>query len=151
MNKPKKVAVGADHRGIELKEILIRFLTKHGFEAADLGTNSPGAFDYPDIAFPLSERVARGEFDRGILVCMSGTGMAICANKVRGIRAAICDSVEHAKLSREHNDANVLILGSQFVSDETACGIALEWLNMPFEGGRHENRVRKISEYENRK
>lgn len=143
-----KIAVGADHRGIALKAKLIQYLRAQGFEASDLGTDSPEAFDYPDIAFPLSERVAQGEFDRGILVCMSGTGMAICANKVRGVRAAICDSVEHAKLSREHNDANVLILGSQFVSDEMACKIALEWLKMPFEGGRHEKRVRKIADYE---
>ena len=146
-----KVAIGADHRGVGLKKQLKDFLSKEGFSVSDLGTHSTEPFDYPDIAFPLSEKVSKGEFDRGILVCMSGTGMAICANKVRGVRAAICDSIEHAKLSREHNNANVLILGSQFVSDAMACQIALEWLKMPFEGGRHEQRVRKISDFENRK
>ncbi len=148
--KSLKVAVAADHRGVELKKKLKEFLSRLGHEVTDLGVSSEEPMDYPDVAFPLSKRVASKEFDRGILVCMSGTGMAICANKVKGVRAAICDNMEHAKLSREHNDANVLILGSKFVSDEAACEIARGWLSTPFEGGRHEKRVQKIIDFENR-
>lgn len=148
--KGMKVAVAADHRGVELKEELKEFLTRMGYEVTDLGVSSEEPVDYPDVAFPLSERVATKQFDRGILVCMSGTGMAICANKVKGIRAAICDNLEQAKLSREHNDANVLILGSKFVTSEVACEIAREWLVTPFGGGRHEKRVLKIVDFENK-
>lgn len=144
-----KVAIAADHRGVQLKKKLSDFLTKHGHQVADLGVHTEEPSDYPDVAFPLSQQVASGKFDRGILVCMSGTGMGICANKVKGVRAAICDNMEHAKLSREHNDANVLILGSKFVTDEAACEISKEWLATPFEGGRHAARVKKITDFEN--
>ena len=147
--KISKVAIAADHRGVQLKKKLTDFLTYLGYEVKDLGVHTEEPSDYPDVAFPLSSKVARGEFDRGILVCMSGTGMAICANKVKGVRAAICDNLEHAKLSREHNDANVLIMGSKFVSDEAACEIIKAWLETPFEGGRHEQRVKKIIDFEN--
>ncbi len=147
--KAIKVAIAADHRGVALKKKLAEFLQKNGYAVKDLGVHSEEPSDYPDVAFPLSKKVASGEFDRGILVCMSGTGMAICANKVKGVRAAICDNLEHAKLSREHNDANVLILGSKFVSDEAACEISKAWIETPFEGGRHEQRVKKIIDFEN--
>jgi glycine hydroxymethyltransferase len=141
-----KIAVASDHRGWELKEKLMEFLAQKGYEVNDLGISSSEPSDYPDVAFPLAERVGRGEFDRGILVCLSGTGMAICANKVKGIRAAICESEEQARLSREHNDANVLIMGSQFVARDQAEKIAALWLATPFEGGRHARRVQKISD-----
>ena len=147
--KVSKVAIAADHRGVQLKKKLADYLTFLGYQVTDLGVHTEEPSDYPDVAFPLSEKVADGEFDRGILVCMSGTGMAICANKVKGVRAAICDNMEHAKLSREHNDANVLILGSKFVNDEAACKISKAWLETPFEGGRHEQRVKKIIDFEN--
>lgn len=153
VTEPKKtlhVAVSADHRGVELKKKLVDFLARGGIKVADLGVSSEEPADYPDVAFPLAERVAAKEFDYGILVCMSGTGMAICANKVRGVRAAICDNLEQAKLSREHNDANVLILGAKFVAPELACQMAKEWLATPFEGGRHEQRVRKIMDFESK-
>jgi len=144
-----KVAIAADHRGVQLKKKLKDFLTQNGHQVTDLGVHTEEPSDYPDVAFPLSQQVASGKFDRGILVCMSGTGMGICANKVKGVRAAICDNMEHAKLSREHNDANVLILGSKFVSDDQACEISKEWLATPFEGGRHAARVKKITDFEN--
>ncbi len=146
-----KVAVASDHRGVEFKKTLVECLSSLGFKVTDLGVHSEEPFDYPDIAFPLAEKVARGEFDRGVLVCMSGTGMAICANKVRGIRAAICENLEQAKLSREHNDANVLIMGSKFIGTKAACEVASEWLKTPFEGGRHEKRVQKIIDFENKR
>lgn len=150
-SKISRVALAADHRGVHLKKKLLEALSALGYELQDLGVHSEEPSDYPDVAFPLAEKVARGEFDRGILICMSGTGMAICANKVRGIRAAICDSVEQARFSREHNDANVLILGSKYVAEENALEIAHLWLKTPFEGGRHTGRVQKILDFEKRK
>jgi ribose 5-phosphate isomerase B len=147
----RKVAIAADHRGVEMKKTLSDYLKGRGYEVADLGVHGEEASDYPDVAFPLSEKVAAGQFDRGILVCMSGTGMAICANKVAGIRAAVCDTEDQALLSRGHNDANVLIMGSKYVTSEEACRIAQAWLDAPFDGGRHEVRVNKIIQFEKRK
>lgn len=147
----KKVAIAADHRGVYMKKMLTDYLRGQGYEVSDLGVDTEAASDYPDVAFPLSEQVASGRFDRGILVCMSGTGMAICANKVAGIRAAVCETEDQAVLSRGHNDANVLIMGAKYVTSDEACRIAGLWLKAPFEGGRHETRVNKITEFEKRK
>ena len=144
-----KIAVGSDHRGFPLKEKLISFLRENGFVVADLGTHreTPPS-DYPDIAAKLSRRVARGFFDRGLLICGTGIGMSIAANKIKGIRAARCVSKRDALLSREHNDANVLALGGMTTSLKTAKEIVKVWLKTESEGGRHRRRVRKIERLE---
>jgi len=149
--KISRIGIAADHRGIEMKTTLTGFLRDQGYEVIDFGAHSAEPSDYPDVAFPLAEKVSSGELDRGILVCMSGTGMSICANKVSRVRAAICDNAEHARLSREHNDANVLIMGSAFVGLDQACEMTELWLNTAFEGGRHSKRVQKILDYERTK
>ena len=144
-----KIAIGSDHRGFPLKEKLIPFLRKSGFEVADLGTHrgrSPS--DYPDIAVKLARRVAGGAFDRGILICGTGIGMSIAANKIRGIRAARCVTRRDALLSREHNDANVLTFGGMTTSFEAAKEIVSVWLKTDAEGGRHRRRIRKIEKVE---
>lgn len=144
-----RIAVGSDHRGFSLKEKLIQFLRQNGFEVADLGTHEKGVpSDYPDIAAKLSRRVARGAFDRGLLICGTGIGMSIAANKIKGIRAARCVTKRDAVLSREHNDANVLALGAMTTSFKSAKDIAKAWLNTEAEGGRHLRRVKKIEKIE---
>jgi ribose 5-phosphate isomerase B len=137
------VAVGSDHRGVELKKDVIRLLAadRHGYR--DFGTFSEESVDYPDIAREVAGAVAGGGFDRGILICYTGIGMCISANKVRGIRAALCKSNEAARLARLHNDANILCLGAMDV-DEHVPEIAEIFLTTGFEGGRHLRRVNKI-------
>jgi ribose 5-phosphate isomerase B len=139
-----KVALGADHRGFRLKEDLKRWLAARGHEAVDLGPDSADRVDYPDYAFKVAGAVARRQSDRGILVCSTGIGMSIAANKVQGVRAALVDSVRLARLSREHNDANVLCLGADIVSSALARRIVGVWLKTEFAGGRHARRVRKL-------
>lgn len=143
-----KIAIGADHRGLSLKEKLIRFLRGHGFEVADLGTHHKKSCDYPDIAATLARRVALGTFDRGVLICGTGIGMSIAANKIKGIRAARCVTPRDARLSREHNDANILALGGNTTSFRLAKVIVGIWLKTTSEGGRHRRRVRKIGKLE---
>jgi ribose 5-phosphate isomerase B len=139
-----KVALGADHRGFGLKEDLKRWLAARGREVIDLGPASADRVDYPDYAFKVADAVARRQADRGILICSTGIGMSIAANKVRGVRAALADSVRLARLSREHNDANVLCLGADIVSAAEARRIVGVWLKTKFAGGRHTRRVRKL-------
>jgi RpiB/LacA/LacB family sugar-phosphate isomerase len=139
-----RVALGADHRGFGLKEDLKRWLAARGHEVIDLGPASADRVDYPDYAFKVADAVARHRVDRGILMCSTGIGMSIAANKVRGVRAALADSVRLARLSREHNDANVLCLGADFVSAAEARRIVGAWLKTEFAGGRHTRRVRKL-------
>jgi len=144
-----KIAVGSDHRGFPLKGKLISFLRENGFEVADLGTHrATPPTDYPDIAAKLARRVARGFFDRGLLICGTGIGMSIAANKIKGIRAARCVSKRDALLSREHNDANVLALGGMTTPLKTAKEIVKVWLKTEAEGGRHRRRVKKIEKLE---
>lgn len=144
-----KIAVGADHRGFELKEKLIRFLRGKGLMVADFGTHRKNpSSDYPDVAAKLARRVADGAFDRGLLICGTGIGMSIAANKIKGIRAARCVSRRDALLSREHNDANVLTLGGMTTSFQTAKEIVQAWLRAEAEGGRHRRRVKKIAKLE---
>lgn len=143
-----KIAIGADHAGFEEKEKVKVALDKMGVEYTDMGTDSTASVDYPDFARKVGEAVADGEYDRGILVCGSGTGMAIAANKVPGIRAAVAWTEEIAKLSRQHNDANVLALAARFIPDEEQEKIVKAWLATDFEGGRHERRVEKIEQIE---
>ncbi|HJW30978.1 MAG TPA: ribose 5-phosphate isomerase B [Saprospiraceae bacterium] len=139
------IAIGADHAGFELKEHLKQLLEKKGYHARDFGTHSADSADYPDFAHPVSEAVEKKEFDLGLLVCGSANGVAMTANKHQGIRAAICWTDEVAALARQHNDANVLCIPARFVNTELAEKILDQFLNSSFEGGRHEQRVNKIS------
>lgn len=139
-----KVAIGADHAGFELKEELKSFLEKKAVSLTDVGTYSLDSVDYPLYAEKVAQLVADGSCDFGILVCGSGMGMAIVANKIAGIRAVTCFDAYSAKLSREHNDANVLALGSRLIDYSHAKEIAYLWLNTKFLGGRHARRVQEI-------
>lgn len=138
-----KIAIGADHAGFGLKETLSASLTAH--ELKDFGTYSAESVDYPDFAHPVAFAVEKGEFDLGILICGSGNGIAITANKHQGIRAAICWNSELASLARKHNNANILCLPARFISVKEAQEITQTFLNTAFEGGRHADRVNKIS------
>jgi len=144
-DKTKPVAIGGDHAGFDYKEILKSLMTKEGLTVKDFGPFSNQSVDYPDFAHPVSVSVENGESAFGILICGSANGVAITANKHQGIRAAICWSAEIAKLSRQHNDANVLCIPARFVSEEEAKEIFLAFLNTEFEGGRHTTRVNKIA------
>jgi ribose 5-phosphate isomerase B len=143
-----KIAIAADHAGFEEKEKIKKTLDKMGAEYTDMGTDSTASVDYPDFARKVGEAVADGEYERGILVCGSGTGMAIAANKVPGIRAAVAWNEEIARLSRQHNNANVLALAARYIPDEEQEKIVKTWLETTFEGGRHERRVEKIEQIE---
>lgn len=140
-----KIAIGADHAGFELKEKVREWLTRSGFESKDFGTYSSESADYPDFAHPVALAVEKKEFDLGILICGSGNGVAITANKHQGIRAAICWNEELASLARQHNDANVLCLPARYISGDLAMKIVDKFLSSSFEGGRHDRRVKKIA------
>ena len=144
-----KVALASDHAGFAEKEKLKNLLTDLGVEFEDLGTSSPDSVDYPDFAKKVADEVARGNVEQGVLVCGSGTGMAITANKVPGVRAAVAWSEETARLARQHNDANVLALGAKTTPPEVIPLIVKAWFSSAFEGGRHAARVNKITKIEN--
>ena len=146
-----KIALGADHGGFRLKEHLRVHLAEEGHQVVDQGTQSEESTDYPDYARLVAESVARGEVDRGILVCTTGVGMSIAANKVDGVRAALGFNDEEVRLTRQHNNANVLALGQKFVSEEAADQMVQTFLTTDFEGGRHERRVGKITAMEESK
>jgi len=139
-----KIALASDHAGYAEKEKLKPLLNELGLEVDDLGTVSEESVDYPDYARKVAEQVARGEVDQGLLVCGSGTGMAMTANKVPGVRAAVAWSEETARLARQHNDANVLAIGARTTPSEKIPAIVRAWFNANFEGGRHSDRVKKI-------
>ncbi|KYO65404.1 ribose 5-phosphate isomerase B [Thermovenabulum gondwanense] len=143
-----KIAVASDHGGYELKEKVVEFLKEKGYDFQDFGTFSKESVDYPDMALIVAEKVAKGEFERGILICGTGIGISIAANKVKGIRAALCNDVYSARMSRLHNDANILAMGGRVIGPGLALLIVEEWLKTPFEGGRHKVRVDKITNYE---
>ena len=143
-----KIAIASDHAGFEEKERLKPLLNELGIQFEDLGTGSPESVDYPDYARKVADEVAQGNVDQGILVCGSGTGMAIAANKVPGVRAAVAWSDEIARLAREHNDANVLSIAARFTPFEQISGIVRAWFTARFDGGRHARRVEKIREIE---
>jgi len=144
-----KVAIGSDHAGFSLKERLVGELKARGHEVLDLGTHvAEPPVDYPDFCFPVGERVARGEVERGIVLGGSGIGEAIAANKVAGVRASVVTSDETARLTRLHNDSNVLALGGRTNAEADAVRWLGIWLETPFEGGRHVARLQKIREYE---
>lgn len=144
----KKIAIGSDHGGFELKEEIKNFLLKEGYEVKDFGTNSNSSCDYPDYAIPVAEAVAAKEFEFGILICGTGIGIGIAANKVPGVRAALCSDTFSAHATREHNNANILTLGQRVVGPGLALDIVKTFLNTEFEGGRHQNRIDKIAEIE---
>ena len=144
-----KIAIGADHAGFELKNQLGAVLRKSGHEVCDFGTNSTESTDYPDYARQVAKAVAAGSAERGVLVCGSGVGMSIAANKVRGIRAALGVNLEEVRLTRAHNNANVLTLGARFIEPALAGELVQAFLETPFEGGRHQRRVSKLSQMEN--
>ena len=143
-----RIAVGADHAGIDLKNHLAELFREAGHEVEDLGTHSAQSVDYPDFAHKVAEHVAGGEAERGILVCGTGIGIAISANKVHGIRAANCNDLFTARMARAHNDANVLTLGARVVGEGVAEEIVTLFLATEFEAGRHQRRVDKISALE---
>jgi ribose 5-phosphate isomerase B len=143
-----RIAIGSDHAGFALKEQLRDRLEKAGLEVADLGTNTPDSTDYPDYAEAVAGQVASGQADRGILVCYTGVGMSMAANKVKGIRAALCSNADQAQLARAHNDANVLTLGAKYTDYPLAGEIVDAFLATEFEGGRHGRRVGKITSIE---
>ncbi|KUP05064.1 ribose 5-phosphate isomerase [Bacillus coahuilensis m2-6] len=145
-----KVALGSDHGGVNLLKEMKNLLEELNIEYEDFGCNCEGSVDYPDYAVPVAEKVANGEFDKGILICGTGIGMSIAANKVKGIRCALVHDVFTAKVTRQHNDTNVLAMGERVIGPGLAREIAMAWLQGEFEGGRHARRVEKITEYENK-
>jgi RpiB/LacA/LacB family sugar-phosphate isomerase len=143
-----RIIIGSDHAGFALKESLRQALSSGGFDLVDAGTHGGDSVDYPDFGMIAAERVSSGEFDRGILICGSGVGMAIVANKFPGIRAALCLDEETARLSRQHNDSNILVLAGRKTEAAAAGRIIKTWLETPFDGGRHQKRLDKIRELE---
>ena len=142
------IALGADHAGFELKEALKAWLIDHGYQVLDYGTHSTESVDYPDYAAQVAEAVANQKVERGLLFCGTGLGMAMAANKVPGVRAALCPDLYTARMSREHNDANVLTLGGRLMGPEMALDILKLWIETEFAGGRHRRRVDKIGDIE---
>ncbi len=146
-----RIAIAADHAGFALKEKLRQKLAADGHEVIDFGTSSAESCDYPDFAQPVAREVANQHADRGILVCSTGIGMAMAANKVAGIRAAPAQSEDEVRLTREHNDANVLTIGARYLDEERASGLVDVFLSTEFAGGRHARRVAKIGQLEQQK
>lgn len=140
-----KIAVGNDHAGFEMKEVLLKWLEENDYDFENFGTNSPESMDYPDVVHPLAESVETGKFDFGLLICGSGQGVSFTANKHQGIRAALCWKKEIAELARQHNNANVLCLPGRFLSEQEGIDILKAFLNAKFEGGRHQNRIDKVA------
>jgi len=140
-----KIAIGCDHAGFPYKDIIIKALNKEGHEVIDHGTNSPDSVDYPDFVHPVASMVDAGEVERGILICGSGNGVCMTANKHDGVRAALCWKREIAELARQHNDANSICIPARFVSKKMAVDMVKIFIKTEFEGGRHQRRVNKIS------
>lgn len=145
----KKIAIACDHGGIELKPAVVEFLKENGYEVVDFGCDGTASVDYPDYAVPASKAVANGECDLGILICGTGIGMSLCANKVKGIRAACCSDTFSARMTRMYNDANVLCFGARVVGAGLALDMVKLFVETEFEGGRHINRVEKVMAIEN--
>ncbi len=144
-----KIFIGADHRGYHFKKKIITMLNDQGCDVVDVGANDPTvSCDYPKIAYKVATRVAKSKDGRGVLLCMSGIGQTIAANKVRGAYAALCYNAQSAALSRQHNNSNILVLGSKFVKTKDLPKILRTWLNTEFEGGRHRRRINQIKKME---
>ena len=144
----KKIVIGNDHGGYDLKKVIKKHLKKKGYEIVDVGTYSRESVDYPDFAEKAAKMVSSKEVDYGILICKTGIGMSISANKIRDVRAANVHNIFTARSSKEHNDANIITLGSEVVKPDDALEIIEVWLNARFEGGRHKRRIEKISKLE---
>jgi ribose 5-phosphate isomerase B len=142
------IVIGSDHGGLNLKSALNSYLTRRGFEVADAGTNSDASVDYPDFGQKVAEMVVAGQAELGVLICGTGIGMSIAANKIPGIRAALVTDVFMARMAREHNNANILVLGGRVLDEQNACDLVGAWLDATFEGGRHQCRLDKISALE---
>jgi len=141
-----KIALASDHGGFELKEVLKKYLIDEGYETLDLGTTSKEAVDYPVFGKACGRAVASGVADKGIVCCGTGVGISIAANKVQGIRCALCTDVKMAEMTKRHNNANILALGGRLTDTATAISITKVWLDTPFEGGRHQRRVMLLDE-----
>ena len=139
-----KISIASDHGGFDLKNKIKQYLTSQGHEVRDFGTFTTESCDYPDFARLAAQAVARGECERGIVVCTTGIGVSIVANKVKGVRCALCVNDDMATMTRRHNNANVLALGQKYVDEQTAKKIVDAFINTPFDGGRHQRRVDKI-------
>ena len=147
--KKSRIYIGADHRGFPLKDKIVKLLGRRGCTVEDMGTfDEAQSHDYPKVAYRVARAVAKSRNSRGVLVCMSGIGQAIAANKVRGAYAALCYNAEAAALSRRHNNANILVLGAKFVKEKDVPGFLDAWLAAEFEGGRHERRFKQIQKIE---
>ena len=144
-----KISVGCDHGALELKNKVIAHLTAKGYEVVNFGTDTPDSCDYPDFAALAARAVASGECDKGIVLCTTGIGVSISANKIKGIRCALLSDVMSARMTRQHNDSNVMALGAAVVGPMLALEIVDTWLSAEFEGGRHQRRVDKIMALEN--
>lgn len=144
-----KIAIGCDHGGFVLKDSVINYLEEQGIVVQDFGTYSTASVDYPDYALPVAAAVASGKADKGILMCGTGIGISICANKVKGIRCALCHDEYTAEMTARHNDANILAMGGRVVDCDTAVKIVKTWLETTFEGGRHCGRIDKMMNIEN--
>ncbi|MGH7830849.1 MAG: ribose 5-phosphate isomerase B [Candidatus Binatia bacterium] len=142
------IAIGSDHGGVELKDFLVEILRRQGLQVEDLGTKGKESVDYPDFGRLVALKVAKGEAERGILVCTNGIGMSILANKFPGVRAALVQDLKCAQMSREHNNSNILVLGGGVTEKSLAERILQVWLETPFGGGRHQRRLDKIAQVE---
>ena len=151
MLKKLRVAVGSDHAGYEAKELAKRELNALGMEIVDAGAHSAESVDYPDFGAAVGRAVARGEVERGVLICGSGIGISMAANKIAGVRAAVCWNEETARLAREHNDANILCFGARFIEPALAARMVRVFMETDFAGGRHQQRVEKLSQLDNSK
>ena len=146
----EKIIIGSDHAAFQLKETIKSFLRDKGFEVSDQGPESTSSVDYPDFGVKVAALVASGEYKRGILMCGTGIGMSMVANRFPHVRAALCGDVFSAAMSRQHNDANILVLGGRVIGDVLALEIVKTWMSTPFEGGRHQRRLDKVSAIEAR-
>ena len=144
----EKIAIASDHAGLELKEDMKTFLKEKGVDVLDMGTNGNESVDYPDYGIPVAEKVSRGELNKGILICGTGIGMSIVANKFSNVRAALVNDVYSATMAKEHNDANILVIGGRIAGKGLAREMVKAWLEAKFEGGRHQKRLNKIKEIE---
>lgn len=141
----KKIGIACDHAGFQMKELLVGYLSTKGYDVVDFGCHSEESIDYPDFGHPLAEAIENGELEQGVGLCGSGEGMAMTLNKHQGIRAGLCWNTDVAALTRQHNDANVVVLPARFISNDEAIAIVNTFLSSDFEGGRHQGRVEKIT------
>ncbi|QGS51496.1 ribose 5-phosphate isomerase B [Spiroplasma tabanidicola] len=139
-----KIYIGNDHTAVEMKNSIVNYLLENGYEVENLGVDTSDPSDYPDLGHNVANKVANDKYSKGIIICGTGIGISIAANKVKGIRAALCYEIETTKMARKHNDANILALGARIIANQKAILLVEEFLKTDFEGGRHQNRINKI-------